>query len=53
MLSKYQSVIQFRGMKVNSGHAVLFLLSIRSTKFSNEVLYAKFDFQYFVKEMFK
>ena len=32
--------------------SVLFPLSIRSSKFLNEVLYTKFDLQYFVKEMF-
>ena len=33
--------------------SVLFRLSTRPSKFSNEVLHAKFDFQYFVKEMFR
>ena len=33
--------------------SVLFRLSIRSSKLSNETLRAKFDLQYFVHEMFK
>ena len=33
--------------------SVQFRLSTRSSKFSNEVLHAKFDLQYFVKETFR
>ena len=33
--------------------SVLFRLSTRSSKFSNEVLHAKFDLRYFVKEIFR
>ena len=33
--------------------SVLFQLSAISSKFSNEVLHVKFDFQYFVTEMFR
>ena len=40
-------------MKVHSGQYFFFLLSTRSSKFSNEVLHAKFDLQYFVKEMLR
>ena len=51
MLNKYQSVQNFLGMKVHSGQYCR--LSVKSSKFSNEVLHVKFDLQYFVKEMFR
>ena len=49
MLNKYQSVKNFRGMKVHSGSTVR--LSVKSSKFLNDVLHVKFDLQYFVTEM--
>ena len=50
MLNKYQSVKDFRGMSILVSTV---RLSVKSNKFSNEVLHVKFDLQYFVTEMFR
>ena len=45
MLDKYQSVIQFPHRK-RLFWSVLFPLSIKSSKFSNEVLHSTFELQF-------
>ena len=52
MLNKYQSVKKLPPHE-STFWSVLFRLSVRSSKFSNEVLHVKFDLQYFVKEMLR
>ena len=51
MPNKYQSVIRFRGIKVDSGQLTVFT-EYEIKQFLSEISHTKFDLLYFVKEMF-